>query len=94
MATNIAVWLRLLVWETARSWHDVNHANVNASERFPPDGYNMTAHALFSDGRHEVYGKIFNANFLIFRMSTEDIPFLYYSALHPKAKIRKRKTCK
>lgn len=56
MATNIAVWLRLLVWETARSWLDVTHTSLNASERFPPEGYNTTAHALFSDGRHEVYG--------------------------------------
>ncbi|XP_054708597.1 proton channel OtopLc-like [Uloborus diversus] len=55
MATNIAVWLRLIVWETAKSWLDDSHANLNASDRFPPEGFNMSAHAVYSDGRHEVY---------------------------------------
>ncbi|KFM81974.1 hypothetical protein X975_05114, partial [Stegodyphus mimosarum] len=55
VATNIAVWLRLIVWETAKSWLDEIHTNINSTDRFPPDGINMTAHALFSDGRHEVY---------------------------------------
>ncbi|XP_015922455.2 proton channel OtopLc [Parasteatoda tepidariorum] len=55
VATNIAIWLRLMVWETAKSWIDDSHVSLNASEQFPPDGFNVTAHASFSDGQHKVY---------------------------------------
>lgn len=55
VAANIAVWMRLVVWETAKSWLDDSHSVHNASEKWPPPGFNLTVHAMFSDGKHGVY---------------------------------------
>ncbi|KAG8196397.1 hypothetical protein JTE90_009033 [Oedothorax gibbosus] len=54
-ATNLAVWLRLLIVEGTRTLLDASHVQINVTEQFPPAGFNVTMHSVDSDGRHSAY---------------------------------------
>ncbi|GFY64677.1 uncharacterized protein TNIN_405631 [Trichonephila inaurata madagascariensis] len=48
-ATNIAAWIRLLLWEGMKDWEVAVHVKHNSSVIWDKNGLNFTVHALESD---------------------------------------------
>ncbi|UYV60267.1 Otopetrin [Cordylochernes scorpioides] len=55
LATNTAVWVRLVLWESARGWLLAQHHRYNSTERWPPVDLNFTEHSFDEYGNHHVY---------------------------------------
>ncbi|XP_064481745.1 proton channel OtopLc-like [Ornithodoros turicata] len=55
VATNIAVWIKLLLWETSSEWLRQNHVLHSEQSIWPPKGLNFTTHAIDEKGNHRVY---------------------------------------
>ncbi|GFT12065.1 hypothetical protein TNCV_726521 [Trichonephila clavipes] len=52
-ATNIAAWIRLLLWEGMKDWEVAVHIKHNSSVIWDKNGLNFTVHALESDTNAE-----------------------------------------
>ncbi|GFR13769.1 uncharacterized protein TNCT_159361 [Trichonephila clavata] len=52
-ATNIAIWIRLLLWEGMKDWEVSVHIKHNSSVIWDKNGLNFTVHALESDTNAE-----------------------------------------
>lgn len=55
VAANVAVWLRLLLWETSSEWLRQNHVLHSEQTMWPPRALNFTTHAIDERGDHKVY---------------------------------------
>ncbi|UYV75367.1 Otopetrin [Cordylochernes scorpioides] len=54
-AANVAVWVRLMAWGTARSWLGTSHLTYNSSLAWPPPSFNHTVHSIDQSGRHRIH---------------------------------------
>ncbi|CAN8006622.1 unnamed protein product [Ixodes hexagonus] len=54
VATNVAVWLKLLLWETSSEWLRQNHVEQTGQAIWPPKGFNFTTHVI-DRGEHKVF---------------------------------------
>lgn len=57
VATNVAVWLKLLLWETSSEWLRQNHVEQAGQTIWPPKGFNFTTHIIDDKGEHKVFCK-------------------------------------
>lgn len=55
VATNVAVWLKLLLWETSSEWLRQNHVVQAGQTIWPPKGFNFTTHVIDDKGEHKVF---------------------------------------
>lgn len=54
--TNLAIWIRQMVWETTTEWLDAGHVPHNFTHRWPPKGYGITTHAIDqANGEHKAF---------------------------------------
>ncbi|XP_015913212.1 proton channel OtopLc isoform X2 [Parasteatoda tepidariorum] len=49
LATNLTVWIRLLLWESAKDWESAVHVKHNSSRKWHQNELNITLHSLESD---------------------------------------------
>lgn len=54
-AANLAVWIRLFLWETAKEWLEHSHIIQNATNPKIPEDFNATIHVMNSNMQHKVY---------------------------------------
>ncbi|KAL1438175.1 hypothetical protein MTO96_048264 [Rhipicephalus appendiculatus] len=50
VVTNVAVWLKLLLWETASEWLRQSHVVQAGENIWPPKGFNFTTHVIDDQG--------------------------------------------
>lgn len=55
VVTNIAVWLKLLLWETASEWLRQSHVVHGGENIWPPKGFNFTTHVIDDQGDHKAF---------------------------------------
>ncbi|KAK8786082.1 hypothetical protein V5799_007552 [Amblyomma americanum] len=55
VVTNIAVWLKLLLWETASEWLRQSHVVQGGENIWPPKGFNFTTHVIDDQGDHKAF---------------------------------------
>lgn len=55
VVTNVAVWLKLLLWETASEWLRQSHVVQAGEGIWPPKGFNFTTHVIDDQGEHKAF---------------------------------------
>lgn len=55
VVTNVAVWLKLLLWETASEWLRQSHVLQDGESTWPPKDFNFTTHVIDEQGEHKAY---------------------------------------
>ncbi|GIZ05084.1 uncharacterized protein CEXT_25421 [Caerostris extrusa] len=48
-ASNIAIWIRMLLWESGKDWEEIMHVKHNSSVIWDKNELNITMHSLESD---------------------------------------------
>lgn len=48
-ATNVALWLYTLLWESSKDWQEILHVKHNSSLSWGQQDTNITMHSLESD---------------------------------------------
>ncbi|GFT12068.1 proton channel OtopLc [Trichonephila clavipes] len=67
VATNLAIWIRIMLWESAKDWLDAVHYKHNSSIPWVDAKFNVTKHSLESDSKstdtlkHKPYHKVYVA---------------------------------
>lgn len=51
VATNLAVWIQVMLWECAKVWLDAVHNKHNSSIEWDLSKFNITVHSLDSDSK-------------------------------------------
>ncbi|KFM76477.1 Otopetrin-2, partial [Stegodyphus mimosarum] len=65
VATNLAIWIRIMLWESARDWLDAIHYKHNSSTEWYQASFNISMHTLESDtnsldtAKHKPYHRIY-----------------------------------
>ncbi|XP_054721857.1 proton channel OtopLc-like isoform X2 [Uloborus diversus] len=52
VATNLAIWIRVMLWESTKDWLDALHYKHNSSVEWDLAKFNITMHTLDSDEKH------------------------------------------
>lgn len=52
VATNLAIWIRIMLWESAKDWLDAVHYKHNSSIKWEDAKFNISQHSLESDIKH------------------------------------------
>ncbi|XP_013787008.2 otopetrin-2-like [Limulus polyphemus] len=55
LATNVAVWIRQVIWEVTRDWGSLDHVIISSEKAWPLDDHNMTVHTFNEKGEHGVF---------------------------------------
>nr|XP_042900593.1 proton channel OtopLc-like [Parasteatoda tepidariorum] len=53
VATNLAIWIRIMMWESAKDWLDATHHKHNSSVEWDHTKINFSLHSLDSDEKHQ-----------------------------------------
>ena len=56
IATNVAVWFRLVLWGVYQEWIGFSHRSHAADVIFPPADFLHREHVLDKEGHHKVFG--------------------------------------
>ncbi|GBM65646.1 hypothetical protein AVEN_217639-1 [Araneus ventricosus] len=57
VATNLAIWIRIMLWESTRDWLDATHYKHNSSLQWIDAKFNVSKHSLDSDIKHREYDR-------------------------------------
>ncbi|KAF8790220.1 proton channel OtopLc-like [Argiope bruennichi] len=57
VATNLAIWIRIMLWESTRDWLDAIHYKHNSSIPWIDAKFNVSKHSLDSDTKHQDHAR-------------------------------------